>query len=82
MVIFNETGKAAGLNILKIDKLYSISSQRKNEKKVGPYRFLLHVVSFSSRQRNLKKTFQIEGMISLIAKMALIFSSDLLNGQK
>ena len=31
-------------------------------------------VSFSSCQRNLKKTFQIEGMIALIAKMDLIFS--------
>ena len=39
-------------------------------------------VSFSSCQRNLIKTFQIEGMIELITKMTLIFSSDLLNGQK
>ena len=39
-------------------------------------------VSFSSCQRNLIKTFQIEGMIALITKMTLIFSSDLLNGQK
>jgi hypothetical protein len=30
----------------------------------------------------LIKTFQIEGMIALITKMTLIFSSDLLNGQK
>ena len=36
-------------------------------------------VSFSSCQRNLMKTFQIEGMIALITKMTLIFSSDLLN---
>ena len=42
----------------------------------------LRTVSFSSSQRNLIKTFQIEGMIALIAKMDLIFSSDLLNGQK
>ena len=34
-------------------------------------------VSFSSCQRNLTKTFQIEGMIELITKMTLIFSSDL-----
>ena len=39
-------------------------------------------VNFSSHQRNLIKTFQIEGMIALITKMILIFSSDLLNGQK
>ena len=39
-------------------------------------------VSFSSCQRNLIKTFQIEGMITLITKTTLIFSSDLLNGQK
>ena len=32
------------------------------------------LVSFSSRQKNLIKTFQIEGMIALIAKMDLIFS--------
>ena len=31
-------------------------------------------VSFSSRQWNLIKTFQIEGMIALITKMDLIFS--------
>ena len=31
-------------------------------------------VSFSSCQRNLIKTFQIEGMIALITKMDLIFS--------
>ena len=40
------------------------------------------MVSFSSSQRNLIKTFQIGGMIALITKMTLIFSSDLLNGQK
>ena len=34
-------------------------------------------VSFSSCQRNLIKTFQIEGMIALITKMTFIFSSDL-----
>ena len=39
-------------------------------------------VSFSSYQRNLIKTFQIKGMIALITKITLIFSSDLLNGQK
>ena len=39
-------------------------------------------VSFSSCQRNLIKIFQIEGMITLITKMTLFFSSDLLNGQK
>ena len=31
-------------------------------------------VSFSSSQRNLIKTFQIDGMIALITKMDLIFS--------
>ena len=31
-------------------------------------------VSFSSCQRNLIKTFQIDGMIALITKMDLIFS--------
>ena len=40
------------------------------------------LVSFSSCQRNLIKTFQIEAMIALITKMVLIFSWDLLNGQK
>ena len=35
------------------------------------------LISFSSCQRNLIKTFQIEGMIELITKMTLIFSSDL-----
>ena len=44
--------------------------------------FIPTFVSFSSCQRNLTKTFQIEGMITLITKMTLIFSSDLLNGQK
>ena len=39
-------------------------------------------VSFSSCQRNLIQTFQIEGMIALIKKIDLIFSWDLLNGQK
>ena len=39
-------------------------------------------VSFSSCQWILIKTFQIEGMIALITKMHLIFSWDLLNGQK
>ena len=34
-------------------------------------------ISFSSCQRNLIKTFQIEGMIALITKMTLIVSSDL-----
>ena len=43
---------------------------------------LLPRVSFSSCQRNLIKTFQIEAMIALITKMVLIFSWDLLNGQK
>ena len=32
------------------------------------------IVNFSSSQRNLIKTFQIEGMIALITKMHLIFS--------
>ena len=39
-------------------------------------------VSFSSCQRNLIKTFQIDSMIALITEMDLIFSWDLLNGQK
>ena len=43
---------------------------------------VLAQVSFSSCQGNLIKTFQIEGMIALITKMTLIFSSDLLNGHK
>ena len=34
-------------------------------------------VSFSSCQRNLIKTFQIEGMIALITKMTLILPSGL-----
>ena len=36
--------------------------------------FVLTCVSFSSCQRNLIKTFQIEAMIALITKMAMIFS--------
>ena len=42
----------------------------------------LYCGKFSSWQQNLIKTFQIEGMIALITKMTLIFSSELLNGQK
>ena len=38
--------------------------------------------SFSSCQRKLIKTFQIYAIIALITKMALVFSWDLLNGQK
>ena len=40
------------------------------------------LVRFSSCQRNLIKTFQIERMIALITKMTLVYSSDLLNSQK
>ena len=36
--------------------------------------YIRTVISFSSCQRNLIKTFQIEGMIALITKMDLIFS--------
>ena len=43
---------------------------------------LVTIVSFSSCQRNLIKTFQIEGMNALITKITLIFSSDLSNIQK
>ena len=46
--------------------------------------YYLPVLNFSSCQRNLIKTFHIEGMIALIAlitKMTLNFSSDLSNGQ-
>ena len=32
------------------------------------------IINFSSRQRNLIKTFQIEAMIALITKIILIFS--------
>ena len=39
-------------------------------------------VNFSSCQRNLIRAFQIESIIVLITKMTLIFSSDLLKGQK
>ena len=39
-------------------------------------------VSFSSCQRNLIKTFQMEAIIALITKMAMIFSWVLLSGQK
>ena len=42
----------------------------------------IHRLSFSSCHRNLIKTFQIEAMIALIKKKPLIFSRDLLNGQK
>ena len=48
--------------------------------------FLVRVIAivsfFLSCQRHLMKKFQIEGMIALITKMTLIFSSDLLNGQQ
>ena len=40
--------------------------------KVWPYCYAL--VNFSSCERNLIKTFQIEGMIALITKKDLIFS--------
>ena len=40
------------------------------------------LLSFSSCQRNLIKTFQIEAMIALITKTALVFSRGLLNAQK
>ena len=40
------------------------------------------LISFLSCQWNLIKTFQIEAIVALITKMALIFSWDLLNGQK
>ena len=43
---------------------------------------LMITVSFSSCQRNLIKSFKIEGIIALITKMDLIFSWELLNGQK
>ena len=36
--------------------------------------FFKTMVSFSSCQQNLIKTFQIEAMIALITKMAMIFS--------
>jgi len=49
---------------------------------VGTTGYMGTIVDFSSCQRNLIKTFQIEGMIALITKMTLIFSSDLLKGQK
>ena len=49
---------------------------------LGTDRIVRSWVSFSSCQRNLIKTFQIEGIVALITKMALIFSWDLLNGQK
>ena len=35
-----------------------------------------------TEQNLIKKTFQIEAMIALIMKLVLIFSLDLLNGQK
>ena len=38
------------------------------------FKYVLMYASFSSRQRNLLKTFQIEGIIALITKMDLIFS--------
>ena len=43
----------------------------------GQWRQVCYIpyVSFSSCQRNLIKTFQIEGMITLITKITLIFSS-------
>ena len=39
--------------------------------------FIMHVNGI-----HMIETFQIEGMIALITKMTLIFSSDLLYGQK
>jgi hypothetical protein len=36
--------------------------------------YVLLAASFSSCQQNLIKTFQIEAMIALITKMALVFS--------
>ena len=50
--------------------------RRENFAKTAQSKFFCNpvYVSFSSRQRNLIKTFQIESMIALITKMHLIFS--------
>ena len=70
---------------IKVTQSKRLSLKRQKMKFIS-CRFLMHPagsgVSFSSCQRNLIKTFQIEAMMSLITKMALIFSWDLLNGQK
>ena len=42
--------------------------------RTSQHKYLPKLVSFSSCQRNLIKTFQIDGMIALITKMHLIFS--------
>ena len=55
--------------------------EKKRERGIHFYCTLPHL-SFSSCQQNLMKTFQIEAIVALITKMPLIFSWDLLNGQK
>ena len=55
---------------LKIDKRQSL---KVDMLKHYGYTYVA-TVSFSSCQRNLIKTFQIEAMIALITKMAMIFS--------
>ena len=54
----------------------NIENARANTKMARGSAFwlFLQTVSFSSCQRNLIKTFQIDGMIALITKMAMIFS--------
>ena len=44
---------------------------RMEKAKLNKYKYIL--ISFSSCQRNMIKTFQIDGMIALITKMDLIF---------
>jgi hypothetical protein len=63
---------------------YLCANAKSSKQGVGPLNkeTRLTEVNFSSCQRNLIKTFQIEGMIALITKMTLIFFSGLLKGQK
>ena len=80
VIIDEETVLTAALAIMENPKstppvLFDISSLKIE---VG----VVSQVRFSSCQWNLIKTLQIEGMIALVTKMTLIFSSDLLNGQK
>ena len=67
-----------GLRDFFFSKITSVGSNERDEVCLE----ILTTVSFSSCKRNLIKIFQMEAMIALNTKMALIFSWDLLNGQK
>jgi hypothetical protein len=83
----NWPGSLAGISFkINSRSLFTMIYKLKNDNfKIQDFSPLIErvtTVSFSSCQRNLIKTFQIEAIIALITKMAMIFSLVLLNGQK